>query len=165
MNQPPTPQLHAPRLRRRMASWLYEGILLFGVTFLFGYLFSALTQSRHALMNRQPLMAFLFVIFGIYFVWFGHKGQTLAMKTWHLRLVDANGQRVSQSRALFRYILSWVWFLPPLFVVQWFPLTPSEIGLVVVGWVLIWALLSRFHPRKQFWHDALAKTNLVDAAL
>jgi len=31
----------------------------------------------------------------------------------------------------------------------------------VLGWVAIWALLSRLHPQRQFWHDALAGTRLV----
>ena len=29
--------------------------------------------------------------------------------------------------------------------------------------VLFYALLSRFHPQRQFWHDAWAGTRLVDA--
>ena len=37
-----------PGLWRRMACWLYEGMLLFGVVFIASYLFSALTQTRHA---------------------------------------------------------------------------------------------------------------------
>ena len=88
---PDAPALRTPSLRRRMACWLYEGTLMFGVVFLAGYLFSALTQTRHALDNRHGLQAFVFVVSGIYFVWFWSKGQTLAMKTWHIRLVDGRG--------------------------------------------------------------------------
>ncbi|MBW8315481.1 MAG: RDD family protein, partial [Hydrogenophaga sp.] len=50
-----------------MACWLYEGMLMFGVVFIAGYLFSTLTQTRHALDNRHMQQAFLFVVFGIYF--------------------------------------------------------------------------------------------------
>jgi hypothetical protein len=35
--------------------------------------------------------------------------------------------------------------------------------MVVFGWVAVWALLSRLHPQRQFWHDALAGTRLVSA--
>lgn len=77
-----------PSLRRRMACWLYEGMLMFGVVFIAGYLFGTLSQTRNALDNRHALQGFLFVIFGIYFVWFWARGQTLAMKTWHIRVVD-----------------------------------------------------------------------------
>ena len=34
----------------------------------------------------------------------------------------------------------------------------------VLGWVAVWALLSRFHPLQQFWHDVLAGTRLVHHA-
>lgn len=92
--------LTAPSLLRRMACWLYEGLLLFGVLFISGYLFSTLSQSRHALDNRHGLQAFLFLVVGIYFTWFGHKGQTLAMKTWHIRVVDTQGAPLTQKRGL-----------------------------------------------------------------
>jgi uncharacterized RDD family membrane protein YckC len=153
--------LAAPPLMRRMASWLYEGMLMFGVVFIAGYLFSALTQTRHALDNRHWQQAFLFIVFGVYFVWFWSKGQTLAMKTWHIRVVDAAGQPLTQARALVRYLLSWLWFLPPLAVAGFFGLPGGELVVILTGWVLFWALLSRFHVQGQFVHDALAGTRLV----
>lgn len=153
--------LMAPPLRRRMACWLYEGMLLFGVVFIAGYLFSTLTQTRHALDNRHLQQAFLFVVFGIYFAWFWAKGQTLAMKTWNIRVVDSQGRPLTQTRALWRYVLSWLWFLPPLAGGAAFSLPGGELAVIVVGWVLVWALLSRFHAQRQFVHDALAGTRLV----
>ena len=155
--------LTAPRLRRRMACWLYEGMLMFGVVFIAGYLFGTLSQTRNALDNRHGLQAFLFVIFGIYFTWFWAKGQTLAMKTWDIRLVDKRGLPVSQPRALLRYALSWLWFLPPLAALAPFRLPGPEYVVLVTGWVIVWALLSRFHPERQFWHDALAGTRLISS--
>jgi uncharacterized RDD family membrane protein YckC len=156
--------MKTPGLRRRMACWIYEGLLLFGVVFISGYLFSTLSQSRNALDNRNALQAFLFVIFGIYFVWFWSKGQTLAMKTWNMRVVDTLGRPITQLRALARYILSWLWFLPPLVAIYPFHLSGEESAVIVLGWIAVWALLSRFHPQRQFLHDALAGTQLVDSA-
>jgi uncharacterized RDD family membrane protein YckC len=161
----PGSSLIAPALSRRMACWLYEGILMFGVVFIAGYLFGTLSQTRNALDNRHPLQAFLFVVFGIYFVWFWAKGQTLAMKTWHIRVVDAAGQPLTQLRALGRYLLAWLWFLPPLVVLAPLGLPASEIVVLVVGWVVFWALASRLHPQHQFWHDALAGTRLINSQL
>ncbi|MBP8141206.1 MAG: RDD family protein [Acidovorax sp.] len=146
-----------------MACWLYEGMLMFGVVFIAGYLFGTLSQTRNALDNRNALQAFLFVVFGIYFTWFWAKGQTLAMKTWHIRLVDTAGLPVTQGRALARYVLSWLWFLPPLLAVAPFSLPAGEITVIVLGWVAVWALSSRLHPQQQFWHDAWAGTRLVDS--
>lgn len=161
MNPICTHNLEAPSLYRRLASWTYEGILLFGVTFVAAYLFSALSQSRHALMHRSALMAFLFVIYGIYFTWFWYKGQTLAMKTWHIELVDHHGQRLTQKRALLRYCLAWVWFLPPLLLALGLQLTLAATGWAMLAWVSVWALLSRFQRHGQFWHDAWAKSYIV----
>jgi uncharacterized RDD family membrane protein YckC len=134
---------------------------MFGVVFIFGYLFGALTQTRHALDNRHGLQGFLFLIFGIYFVWLWSRGQTLAMKTWNIRIVDVTGRAVSQPRALLRYVLSWLWLLPALGAVAPFSLSVAEIVVVVLGWVAVWAVLSKFHPQRQFLHDALAGTRLI----
>lgn len=157
MNIQPT----APSLWSRMACWMYEGLLMFGVYFLSDYLFDTLSQSRHALQNLHARQAFLFVVAGIYFAWFWSHGQTLAMKTWRIRLVDTHGQAVSQLRALARYCLSWVWFLPPLALIA--PFSPG-VGLtigVLTTWVLVWALSSRLQRQGQFWHDMWAGTRLV----
>ena len=151
----------APSLRRRMACWLYEGMLMFGVVFIAGYLFGTLSQTRNAMDNRLGLQTFLFIIFGIYFTWFWSKGQTLAMKTWNIRVVGRDGKAISQPRALLRYVCSWIWFLPPLAAIAPFGLPVGETLLLLMGWVVCWALLTRFHPQGQFWHDAMAGTRLV----
>lgn len=136
-------------------------MLMFGVVFIAGYLFSTLSQTRNALDNRHALQAFVFVVFGIYFVWFWAKGQTLAMKTWHIRIVDVKGAPITQQRALLRYALSWMWFLPPLGM-SWLLDLPALKGAVLtLGWVATWAILARFHPQRQFWHDAWAGTRLI----
>jgi uncharacterized RDD family membrane protein YckC len=154
-------EFKTPSLRRRMACWLYEGLLIFGVMFIADYLFSTLTQTRNAMDNRHAQQAFLFLVFGIYFVWFWAHGQTLAMKTWNIRVTDLHGNNISQPRALLRYTLSWLWFLPPLAVGWLFGVDAKEALVLAGGWIAIWAILSRFHPRHQFLHDALAGTRLV----
>lgn len=152
-----------PTILRRMACWTYEGMLLFGVIFIAGYLFGTLSQTRNAMDNRHGLQAFLFLVFAIYFVWFWSKGQTLAMKTWHIRVVDVAGNAITQQRALGRYVLAWVWILPPLGLVWPLGLGGGETAAIFLGWVAVWAILSRFHPDGQFWHDAWAGTRLVNS--
>ena len=145
-----------------MACWLYEGMLLFAVVFVAGWLFSTLGQMRDAMDARRHLLqAFLFIVFGIYFVWFWSKGQTLAMKTWNIRMVDSAGRPVTQARAVARYLLGWIWFLPPLAAIAPFGLSGGESALLVTGWVVVWAMLARFQPQRQFWHDIWAGTRLV----
>ena len=175
MSQPPSPAAKPPSgdantpsappsLRRRMACWLYEGVLLFAVVFIAAYLFGTLSQQRNAMNNRQGLAIFIFIILGIYFVYFWHKGQTLAMKTWHLRVVGLDGKAISQKRALLRYALSWLWFFPPLAAIWLFAppkFSAGASGFIIFSWVAIYALLSRFHSERQFLHDALANTRLI----
>lgn len=156
--------LVAPSIKRRMASWLYEGMLLFGVTFISGYLFSALTQAKDPVAFRTPLMIFLFLVLGIYFSWLSNKGQTLAMQTWHLKVVDKNHHNISQLRGFMRYLLSYIWFLPPLFLASVSHLPPILISLVFILWVCFWALISLFNPYKQFWHDYLTGCFIVHQA-
>ncbi len=167
-NTPPLPPSIpglAPSLRRRMACWIYEGMLLFAVVFIAGWLFSTIGQMRNAMDGRRVLLqGFLFIVFGVYFVWFWHKGQTLAMKTWHIRVVDIAGQQISQWRALARYALSWLWLLPPLAALVPFKLSGGEMTVIILGWVVFYALLSRLHPQRQFLHDALAGTRLISHA-
>ena len=153
----------APPLWRRMTCFVYEGVLLFGVLMIAGYLFSSLTQQRHALLGRHGLQAFLFVVLGIYFTWFWSRGgQTVAMKAWHIRLVTPQGQPVSQGRALARYVLSWLWFVPALVALSVAGLNSlgAMFSLLFVG-VVVYAALSRLHPQRQFLHDAVCGTRLV----
>jgi uncharacterized RDD family membrane protein YckC len=155
-----------PGIRRRLACFVYESVLLFGVLVIAGLLYSVLTDQRHALAGRTGLLAFLVAVAGVYFVgfWWRH-GQTLAMRTWHVRIVDALGQNPSLGRSVARYLLSWLWFLPALLVLSAVDIRgigSSLIAFVVLAaGVLTYALLARLHPERQFVHDAICGTRLV----
>lgn len=161
---PSAPDSSTPPLPRRMACWLYEGVLMFGVVVPAGLVFSVVTDMRHGLEHRLGLIAFLFAVLALYFTWFWSRGQTLAMKTWRIRIVDRHGRRPTPGRAFLRYMYAWVWLLPPLAAFQ--GRSPGSVTPVLVlslGWIALWALASRFHPQRQFWHDALAGTRLLTA--
>ncbi len=153
----------APSVLRRLACMVYESLVLFAVLFITAYLYSSLTQQRHALQGKWGLQAFLFVILGIYFSWFwSHGGQTVAMRAWDIRLVDPFGQPPTAARALCRYLASWCWLLPALIGAHLLGLSdlPLMLGMVVLG-VVGYAWSARLHPQQQFWHDALCDTRLV----
>jgi len=159
------PRLVAAPLVRRMAAFMYEGVLLFGVVFATSLVFGITMHQDSGMKLRTPLMAVNFLVVGLYFIglWV-RSGQTLAMKTWHLRLLTDRGVPLSPRRALARYLASYVWFLPPLLLAGALKLpSPTAIGGLVVGWVVLYALSARLHPRRQFWHDALCDTAIVDA--
>lgn len=151
-----------PTLLRRMACWLYEGLLLFGVVFMASLLFAVVTQNPNPQGQRYALMAFLFVVLGVYCTWFWVKGQTLAMKTWRIQVVGHSGEALSYRQAWGRYLLCWVWFAPPLAVSYVWTLGLASTGWLTAGWVVLWATLARLQPQRQFWHDAWAGTRLVN---
>lgn len=101
---------------------LYESMLVFAILFLGGYLFDTLTQSRHALHLRNARQLWLFLVVGLYFVWFWRNGgQTLAMKTWHIRIVTEEGKRPGWFQLMWRYTLCWLFSWNGLaFIYSWF---------------------------------------------
>jgi uncharacterized RDD family membrane protein YckC len=160
----PAEPLPTPALWRRMACFVYEGVLLFGVAMATGLLYAGITGQRNAMLGRHGLQVALFVVLGLYFSWFwSHGGQTVAMKAWRIRLVRADGSPVSMGRAMARYLMGWLWFAPALLSLQ---LTQAGGGgtifaVLCVG-VIAYAALTLLHPDRQFWHDAVCATRLVD---
>jgi uncharacterized RDD family membrane protein YckC len=132
---------HPAGILRRIASMLYETLLLIGVLLLTLLLPHLLIGAfAHRVASASILWAHLFLVLLVYFVGFWrHGGQTLAMKTWHIRLVSRDGQAISTAQALRRFL--WCW-----------------LTLALGGIGLIWALFDR---DRQFLHDRLAGTRLV----
>jgi uncharacterized RDD family membrane protein YckC len=130
-------------VRRRLASMLYESLLLLGVWsvgFMLPHL--ALGIGWGIVLPGPALLIHVFVIFGIYFIWYWrHGGQTLAMQTWKLKLVSADGLPPGRQQLFLRYFLSW----------------PS---LLFFGAGLLWVVFDR---DRQFLHDRLAGTRIIFA--
>ncbi len=129
-------------LRRRLASLLYECLLLLGVlglAFILPYVL--LGMFFDLLLPGWLMWAHVFALLGLYFVWYwAGQGQTLAMQTWRLKLVrESDGRPLGIGTASLRYVLAW----------------PSVLCL---GLGLAWALVDR---DRQFLHDRLAGTRVV----
>jgi uncharacterized RDD family membrane protein YckC len=124
-------------LARRLASLLYEAVLVFAVAFFAGFVFLFATGSARLegwLLHAHQ--AFLIAVLAAYFLWCWLRGgQTLAMKAWRIRLVN-----VTPRNALLRFALAVL-------------LVPTGVGV-------LWALVDR---DRQFLHDRLAGTRLVRA--
>lgn len=141
---------------------LYEAMLMFGVLFISGWLFAAILEQRHALYLRTILQDWLFLVMGVYFIWFWtHGGQTLAMKTWRIRLETAEGNKVSTRRALGRYLLAWFWVVPGLASAWALGAKNWLLVLIPTANVLLWALSIYLDPQRQFLHDRLAGTRII----
>jgi uncharacterized RDD family membrane protein YckC len=160
---PHSAALPTPGLARRMAAFLYEGVLLFGVVVLVGLPYAVLTQQRHAMQGQTGLQIVVFAVLLLYFVTFWTRGgQTVAMRAWHVRLLTADGAPVTPLRALARYLLAWLWFAPALLAARLAGLhSASAIFTLLFAGVLAYAALAFLHPQRQFLHDALCGTRLV----
>jgi uncharacterized RDD family membrane protein YckC len=134
----------------------YESVVLFGVVVFFGYAFSAVLQFRgEPGPLRWAFQAFLFVVVGVYFVWFWSRGRrTLPMKTVALRLVDAADRPISPVRAAWRYVCAWATLLVPA-VAAW---SVSPAWLVLLALPFATALLD---AERRTLYDRLAGTRLV----
>lgn len=130
-----------PGLRRRLASMVYEGLLMLGVlsvAFMIPQL--ALGLGFGIVLPGPILFGHLFVVLGTYFLWYWkHGGQTLAMQTWKLQISTPSGTAPSMQFLVLRYLLAW----------------PS---ILFYGVGLIWALFDR---EGQFLHDRIAGTRVI----
>ena len=156
-----------PSLARRMICFVYEATLLFGIALipaLIGTLFFAQTGQGHPAQGENVVRAFALVVYGIYFVgcW-SVRGQTLAMQTWRIRVVAADGGRLGQARALARYVACCIaWFAPALAVAALLDLGPWPTLAAVALGIVLYAVLALAAPGRQFWHDVVCGTRLVD---
>jgi diacylglycerol kinase (ATP) len=77
-------------------------------------------------------------------------------------LSTCDGNAITQARALGRYALELALVhASPDGAVACFKSLAVSRSSSCTGWVVIWAILSRFHPQGQFWHDAIAGTRLI----
>ena len=155
--------LVAAPLLRRMAAFMYEGVLLFGVLAFAALVYGVLVHQTSGIEKRSGLIAVCFLVLGVYFVGLWTRaGQTLAMKTWHLRLLTDRGLPMSPRRALARYLASYIWFVPALALAGSLHLPNAwAIFGLLAAWIALYALSALLHPRRQFWHDALCDTAIV----
>jgi uncharacterized RDD family membrane protein YckC len=129
-----------PGFWRRIICMVYEFLLLLAVLFLASFIFHLILSDTQAPYFRPLFQVYLIVIMGYYFTWFWtHGGQTLAMQTWKMRLVAADGSSLTKKQALTRYLF-------------------ALIGIFFFGVGIIWALLDR---DRQFLHDRLAGTRII----
>ena len=148
-NRPPKttsatdPFFVTPSLLRRLGSLLYDALALIALWLLASALFTAVFGRADSVPSRWLLQAVCLSVVAGYFLWcWTRGGQTLAMKTWRIRLVAYGpGSAVPLVALIMRFVLA----------------GPS---ILLGGVGLWWALVDR---EGQFLHDRLARTRLVRA--
>ena len=128
-------------LLRRIASLAYEALLLVPVLFVSSYLFLALAQSVNGPFKRPLFQLWVVGVLAAYFIYcWMHGGQTLAMKTWRIRLAGTEGAPIRLAQAVARFLIA-LW------------------GALLLGVGFWWALIDR---DRQFLHDRLCRTRLFE---
>jgi uncharacterized RDD family membrane protein YckC len=124
----------------RIAAMIYESLLVTAVVFVAALPFLYLVGNAETGWRHYAFQLYLVGVMFAYFSTFWlRSGQTLAMKTWRIRLVSQNGDTLTLKQAALRFILA-------LF------------GLLLAGVGFWWALFDR---DGQFLHDRIAGTRLV----
>lgn len=129
-----------PKLWQRILCLMYDFLLLLAIIFMASFVFVPLFSKMDSEYFKPLYQFYLLMIMGLYFIWFWtHGGQTLAMQTWKLRLVDASGGNVTKKQAITRYLLALVTY--PFFCIG-----------------IIWIFFDR---DRQFLHDRIAGTRII----
>jgi len=135
----PAPPSDAP-IHRRLLSLVYESLLVAALLMAGALPFSLAAQAADRIATRPLFQLYLLALAAAYFAWqWLHGGQTLPMKTWHLKLVTREGSPLTRGHALKRLVFA----IP---------------GTALFGAGFLWALADR---DRRFLHDRLADTKIV----
>ena len=125
---------------RRLLALVYEVLLLVALLLAGSVLFVMLLHGTDPVWIRPLFQLYLVALAATYFVWHWRRGgQTLAMKTWRMRLVARDGSGLSWSQAATRFLFALA-------------------GTLLFGAGFLWALVDR---DGLFLHDRLAGTKIV----
>ena len=127
-------------LLARFAAMIYESLLVTAVVFVASFIIIPVVGEMRAPWQRHLFQFYvLSVVFAYFAAFWLRSGQTLAMKTWRIRLVNQAGETISFRQAALRFGL-------------------ALIGLFAAGFGFWWGFFDR---DRQFLHDRLAGTRLV----
>ncbi len=165
----PTPEVLAP-LRRRLAAALYEILLLAALLVVVGFALLPVTSPAAGAGLPTPsgaaraisFWATFFALAGYAAYFWTHGRRTLPMKTWHLRIMRADGTALSAGTALLRYVAGWIG--PGLALIAYLALRNgghARQALWLLAFNFLWAFVDR---KRLFLHDRLARTRIVVAS-
>ncbi|MDP2152785.1 MAG: RDD family protein [Methylotenera sp.] len=133
---------HLPSLLKLFACLVYELLTIVALCIVFAGVFYGVFGDATEGIKRLSQQMFLWTILGAYYVLCWTKtGQTLAMQSWHLKVVSQNNAPLSMQMALMRYVL-------------------ASLSLVLLGLGFLWVVVDK---NRLFLHDRLLKCKIVIA--
>lgn len=149
-------------LFKRLLVVIYDGFLLAGTLLFSAFILVLLgVHPEHSWSRMINLIALSLVSLFFYgWVW-THGGQSLGMKAWRVKLVNAEGGAVTWNLALLRFIYAYLqWLLILGIIYTWMQEWYAGVGILSA--VVFFGIASSMkHPQKLMLHDWLSRTRLV----
>ncbi|MGL4767580.1 MAG: RDD family protein [Formosimonas sp.] len=152
----------APTFIRRLSASFYEFALLFGIYFITGLLVQALCGLLGQTAPRWLMQLVIFVAFGLYFSHSWQKaGQTLAQRTWRIKVLNSHNQLPNAQQAWLRYIAAYLGLLPALLILEFLPHNNvHSIVLIALNWLTLLGT-AFMSPQRRALHEVISKTRSV----
>ena len=126
---------------KRLAAIFYDSLCLFSLFFLATLILIYFTKGESIASNNIAYDLFLALTTYLYFVWqWVNGGQTLGMRTWHIKLKTQGLNPLTWGNATIRYCL-------------------SLLSFICFGLGFAWAL---FDDEKLTFHDRYSHTRLIN---
>src|SRR5687767_6023134 len=150
-------------IKRRIICSIYESILLFGIIFMGALIYGIIFKQKNAMHYRLGLQLSIFIFIGIYFIYcWCATGQTLAMKTWGLKLQTIEGNLLNFKQAVLRYILFYIlWILPSLILGKILNMPKYYLYLILINICCNWIYIKFNFINQQSLHDKILKLEII----
>lgn len=123
---------------RRIASIIYDALLVLAILIVMSIPFFSFNVEENNLLKITMQVYFYFII-QYFFVWFWVNNEgTLGMKTWKIKIVCDNGEKISYKKAIIRF----------------------NIAIISILFFGLGFLISFFRKDKKCLHDIISKTSL-----
>ena len=137
---PITGEAKTPSLLRRLAAMVYDTLLLVAILFIATALVLPLTGGEAVESGNPFFSVYILCVCFFFFGWFWtHRGQTLGMRAWRIRVQQPEGEPITWRQALLRFLAA---------LVSW----------LALGLGFLWMLFDRDGLT---WHDRWSNTRLV----
>ena len=150
MSLPPSEPYPIANLWRRLAALIYDAFLLFAIILAYGFLltlFKVLFNGSQQVEDVQPgallqwlsFAGLIASLIGYYYICWRKQGQTLGMKSWRLKLQQADGSLATPEQCIKRSLL-------------------ASLSFAAGGIGYLWCLMP---PAKACLHDIYSATEVV----
>ena len=125
-----------------IAAIVYDIISCFSLLIITVLILMLFTHGQALPSGHLPVQLILFSVIYLFFTQFWCRGkQTLGMRAWKIKIVNAQGNPISQQQACIRFF-------------------SALASCACLGFGFFWCLLNK---NKRTWHDLIAGTYLINA--